>query len=129
GFDTFEGLPENWGTYQKGEMAATMPKFEDNRYTLVPGLFQDTLADFLKNTPLAGKRKVIHLDADLFSSTLFALTSVGGLLQAGDLIIFDEFCVPNHEWMAYAAFTKSFYTRLEVVGAANNYFHVIFKVH
>jgi O-methyltransferase len=128
GFDTFEGLPEDWGTYNKGEMSAVMPRFDDSRYTLFKGLFQNTLADFKKNTSISSRRKIIHLDADLFSSTLYVLGTLGNEIKSGDIIIFDEFCVPNHEWMAYSMFTKSFYTKMEVIGAANNYFHVAFKV-
>jgi O-methyltransferase len=128
GFDTFEGLPEDWGTYGKGEMAAAMPKFDDSRYTMVKGLFQDTLLNFMESKQKTGSRKVIHLDADLFSSTLFVLTTLAGELKSGDILIFDEFSVPNHEWMAYSVFVKSFYVKTELVAAANNYFHVAFKV-
>lgn len=129
GFDTFEGLPESWGTYSKGDMGARIPEVEDNRYEFIKGLFQDTLYEFLKTHDLNdGKRKVIHLDADLFSSTLFVLTTLTGNLNDGDILIFDEFNVPNHEFYAFKIFTDSFYVKYELIGAVNNFYQVAFKI-
>jgi O-methyltransferase len=128
GFDTFEGLPEQWGTFDKGAMAASIPQTDDTRCTFIKGIFQDTLFDFIKSTPISGKRKIIHLDADLFSATLFALTTLAPHLNKGDILLFDEFNVPNHEWMAYKIFVESFYLKTELLGAVNNYYQVAFKV-
>ena len=75
-----------------------------------------------------GKRKIIHLDADLFSATLFVLTTLARELKPGDILLFDEFNVPNHEWMAYKQFVDSFYMKTEVLGAVNNYYQVAFKI-
>lgn len=130
GFDTFEGLPEDWGLgFSKGDMAAAVPVGDDNRAEFIKGLFQETLHDFLrlKNQELKG-RLVIHLDADLFSSTLFALTTLAPHMKKGDLLIFDEFCVPNHEFNAFMIFTKSFYIKTRLVGAVNNYLQVAFEI-
>ncbi len=125
GFDTFEGLPEHWGTYDKGEMAAQIPTVEDNRAKFIKGLFQDSLPEFLKSYALNnGKRKVIHLDADLFSSTLYALTSLAPYLSKGDILLFDEFNVPNHEFFAFKMFSDSFYVKTKLLGAVNNYLQV-----
>jgi len=129
GFDTFEGLPESWGTYNKGDMNALIPKLEDTRHEFFKGLFQDTLYEFLKTHDLNdGKRKVIHLDADLFSSTLFVLTTLAGYLKNGDILIFDEFNVPNHEFYAFKIFTDTFYIKYELLGAVNNFYQVAFKI-
>lgn len=128
GFDTFEGLPENWGLYDKGAMAAPIPDMNDSRCHFHKGLFQETLIDFLKKYPMDGKRKIIHLDADLFSSTLFVLTTLARELKPGDILVFDEFNVPNHEWHAYKVFTESFYLKTQLLGAVNNYYQVAFKV-
>ena len=58
GFDTFEGLPEDWGHYKAGDMGtdSQFPDIKDSRVKFVKGLFQDTLPDFLKSTE--GKTKV-----------------------------------------------------------------------
>jgi hypothetical protein len=125
GFDTFEGLPEQWGVYEKGEMSSRIPTVEDNRAMFVKGLFQETLPDFLnskKTNPSA--RNVIHLDADLFSSTLYSLTTIAPILKEGDILFFDEFNVPNHEFFAFRIFCESFYVKTKLLGAVNNYYQV-----
>ncbi len=68
------------------------------------------------------------LDADLFSSTLFTLSSLAPFFKEGDIILFDEFVVPTHEFMAYHHFLDSYYFDLELIGAANNYYFAAFKV-
>lgn len=129
GFDTFEGLPENWGTFKKGEMNAEVPTADDSRAKFIKGLFQDTLHNFLKEHNLEnGKKKVIHMDADLFSSTLFTLTTLAPFLKKGDIIFFDEFNVPNHEFYAFQMFCKSYYVKTRMIGAVNNYFQVAIEI-
>ena len=129
GFDTFEGLPEAWGTYDKGAMSFGLPDITDARAHFYKGLFQDTLYAFLKayETDETALR-VIHLDADLYSSTLFALTMLAPYLRAGDLLLFDEFNVPNHEFAAWEAFIKSYYFEYEVIGAVNNFYQTCFRL-
>ena len=68
------------------------------------------------------------LDADLYTATLFVLTSLAPFLKKDDIIFFDEFVVPTHEFMAYHQFINSYYFDLELLGAANNYYFVAFKV-
>jgi O-methyltransferase len=125
GFDTFKGLPENWGTFHKGDMASDIPVIDDQRVEFIKGLFQDTVPNFLLRVNLNnGKRKIIHMDADLFTSTLFTLTSLATFLKSGDIILFDEFNVPNHEYSAFKMFSDSYYIRTKLLGAVNNYFQV-----
>lgn len=130
GFDTFEGLPEDWGVfYKSGDMLSSLPELNDPRGKLFKGLFQDTLPPFVsENTDLKNKKKVIHLDADLFSSTIFSLSVLYPYLQKGDIILFDEFNVPQHEFLAYKIFTESFYMKLILIGSVNNYYQTAFKV-
>ncbi len=130
GFDTFEGLPESWGTFfKKGSMYADVPKLEDKRAVFVKGIFQDTLVPFLRqHTDELSKQKVIHLDADLFSSTIFVLSQLYPYLNKGDIIFFDEFNVANHEFFAYKVFTEAFYVKLRPIGAVNNYYQAAFIV-
>ncbi len=129
GFDTFEGLPENWGTFKKGDMTANIPVIKDERVKFMKGLFQDTVPEFLTNHPMHnGKRKVIHMDADLFSSTLYALTSMAPYLKKGDVLMFDEFNVPNHEFFAFKCFCESYYINTKLIGAVNNYYQVALMI-
>ncbi|MEP7229647.1 MAG: class I SAM-dependent methyltransferase [Ginsengibacter sp.] len=129
GFDTFTGLPEDFGPYKKGTFNTgnNIPLIWDNRGQFFQGLFQQTLSVFLKSFDNK-KRSVIMLDADLYTATLFTLTSLAPFLKKGDILFFDEFVVPTHEFMAYRHFIDSYYFELELIGAANNYYFVAFKV-
>ncbi len=129
GFDTFEGLPEDWHFYKKGDMRHDTPQPNDSRATFIKGLFQDTMYSFLKNfdRPADG-RLILHMDADLYSSTLFALTMLAPYLTPGDIIIFDEFNVANHEFAAWHDFVRSYYIKYDVLGAVNNFYQVAFKI-
>ncbi|RYY89293.1 MAG: hypothetical protein EOO15_06620 [Chitinophagaceae bacterium] len=129
GFDTFEGLPEKWGPFEKGAMAVSMDSLDihDNRARFYKGLFQDTLLPFLEQYD-GRNRRLIHLDADLFSSTIFTMSQLYRFLKPGDILLFDEFAVPQHEFLAFKIFTESFYVDYEVIGAANNYLFVAVKI-
>lgn len=130
GFDTFTGLPEAWDHMKKGHFNndGKFPDVNgDTRAKFLPGLFQQRLPEFLKTfdkTP----RKLIHLDADLYSSTLYVLTTLHPYLNDGDIVMFDEYGVPTHEFLAFDNYKSSFYTEFELLGAANNYFFAAFKV-
>jgi O-methyltransferase len=129
GFDTFEGLPEDWHFHKKGDFNHDVPALADKRGIFVKGLFQDTLYKFLeeyrKNEQAT---RVLHLDADLYSSTLFALTMMAPYLKKGDILFFDEFNIPNHEFAAWNDFVRSYYIKYEVVGAVNNFYQTCFKI-
>lgn len=129
GFDTFTGLPEDFGQFTKGTFnrGLTVPEIHDTRGNFYPGLFQQTLPPFLKQANLKN-RLVIMLDADLYSSTLFVLASLAPFLKNGDIIFFDEFGVPTHEFMAYQNFLDVFYKPLQIIGAANNFYFTAFRV-
>ena len=130
GFDTFEGLPEKWSIlFNSGDMYAEVPTLHDTRGKFIKGLFQNTLVPFLhENKFEANTRKVIHMDADLYSSTLFSLSMLYPYLQKGDIIFFDEFNVPNHEFLAWKNFTESFYVQYELIGAVNNYYQIAVEI-
>jgi hypothetical protein len=129
GFDTFEGLPEDFGPFAKGTMAAALESLNitDPRASFYKGLFQDTLVPFLDQYK-SNRKKLIHMDADIFSATLFALSQLYKHLNDGDIILFDEFAVPTHEFMAFKIFTESFYLKYEVIAAANNYLFLAIKI-
>jgi O-methyltransferase len=129
GFDTFEGLPEDFGPFGKGSMAVALEALNitDSRASFYKGLFQDTLIPFLEKYN-NGPRKLIHMDADIFSATLFSLSQLYRVLNDGDIIFFDEFAVPKHEFMAFKIFTESFYVKYEVIAAANNYLFLAIKI-
>ena len=127
GFDTFEGLPEDWGGFKQGAMIANVPQMDDSRVKFYKGLFQQTLPAFVKELD-PDRRKVILMDADLFTSTLYVLTMLAPCLKKGDIILFDQFNVPMHEFLAFQMFTSSFYLKFDLIGAANNYYFCAFEL-
>lgn len=129
GFDTFDGLPEDWGPFKKGAFSnnSEMPFIRDFRGKFFKGLFQQTVPAFLTELDNS-RRNVLMMDADLWSATLFVLTSLAPFFKKGDIIFFDEFVVPTHEFKAFLDFTQSYYINLKMIAAANNYYFVAFKV-
>lgn len=129
GFDTFTGLPEDWGPFKAGDMSSNnkIPDINDTRVQFYRGLFQQSLPGFLKTFDNS-RLNLIHMDADLYSSSLFVLTSLAPYLKKGDVIMFDEFAVPMHEFLAFKNFTESYYCKLQLIGAANNYHFSAFRV-
>jgi len=76
GFDSFEGLPEAWLSLPKFAFGRNgqPPTIGDARVKFVKGWFQNTIPPFFKQWEKPAGPVLIHYDADLYSSTLFALT-------------------------------------------------------
>jgi hypothetical protein len=107
GFDTFEGLPEDWRTdREKGAYACPNPNIPSNAL-IVKGLFSDTLPRFVSaiDKPLS----MVHIDCDLYSSTKCVLDNLADHITPGCVILFDEF-LNYHGWRQheYKAF-REFY--------------------
>ncbi|NNF57934.1 MAG: macrocin O-methyltransferase [Rhodothermaceae bacterium] len=134
GFDTFTGLPEDFGPIKAGAFSTQgqVPDVDDPRARFIAGFFQDTLGLFLAESDLtarpAGRRLVIHLDADLYSSTLFVLTRLAPVLRSGDVLLFDEFGVPMHEFKAFTEFVHAYGIRYTVLGQANDFLQLALKL-
>ncbi|MCC7400040.1 MAG: class I SAM-dependent methyltransferase [Chitinophagaceae bacterium] len=129
GFDTFTGLPEDFGSYKKGTFDTSMkaPELTDPRGKFFQGLFQQTLPSFLPELDIK-KRNVIMLDADLYSATLYTLTALAPFIKKDDIIFFDEFAVPTHEFKAFYDFTQSYSVNLQLIASASNYYFAAFKI-
>lgn len=90
GFDSFDGLPEDWrpgfpaGKFRDG-ILKHLPVYPSN-VLLVAGWFDKTVPDF-PFPPLS----LVHIDCDLYSSTVTALAGVTPHVQVGTVIVFDEF--------------------------------------
>jgi len=92
GLDSFEGLPEDWGqSHPRGtfDTHGKLPQIPDPRVRFIKGWFQDTW-DTLRAQLDVSAPLVVHYDADLYSSTLFALSKID-TLQQSYLAVFDEF--------------------------------------
>jgi Macrocin-O-methyltransferase (TylF) len=112
GFDTFTGLPEDWGGIKKGvfDVGGKIPEINDSRVRFEKGLFSDTVPPFLSKFKLENQwTRVIHLDADLYSSSIYVLVALKDYFKKGDIIIFDEFfsiTKSDHEFRAWEDFQK-----------------------
>lgn len=128
GFDTFTGLPEDFGPYKKGTFNTnSIPAIRDQRGRFFQGLFQQTLPGFLTTFDNT-KKTVVMMDADLYTATFFTLSNLAPFLKKDDIILFDEFVVPTHEFMAFQQFVDCYYFDLELIGAASNFYFAAFKV-
>ena len=110
--DSFEGLPEKWGGFDLGKGALTMhgklPRVPDN-VVLHKGWFSDTLPVWSKANP--GLIAFMHIDCDIYSSTVDILRDLAGQIGPGTVVLFDEyFNYPNwqnHEHRAWKEFAES----------------------
>ena len=96
GFDSFEGLPEDWFTdnthktkYKKGYFARDeLPKVEKN-VKLWKGWFTDTIPQYLEEHQ--EQIAFLHIDSDLYSSAIDVLYGLKDYIVEGTIIVFDEF--------------------------------------
>jgi O-methyltransferase len=129
GFDTFTGLPEQWEWATKGTFSTggAVPVMDDARCLFVKGLFQDSLPAFLR-TFMPQHRKLVHLDADLYSSTLFVLITMGPTLKPGDILLFDELSSYLHEFRAFWDFLSVFPVKYELIGMSRENTQVALRI-
>jgi hypothetical protein len=109
GLDSFEGLPEDWGTMPKGtfDTKGVIPKIDDSRISFIKGLFQDTWNELYRQLAslASADMLVVHYDADLYSSTLLSLSNIDSLKKSY-IAIFDEFT--GHETRALYNYSQAF---------------------
>ena len=90
GFDSFEGLPEDWrGDFGAGRFAVgALPSVQSN-VVLHKGWFNETIPGFASKhpEPLA----FLHVDCDLYSSTQTIFEMLADRIVSGTVIQFDEF--------------------------------------
>ncbi len=94
GFDSFEGLPEDWRPGFPKELfdkKGILPKVNNN-VELIKGWFNETLPDFVKEHCINNKKKIsfIHIDCDIYSSTKYIFDILKDYLDENCVIVFDE---------------------------------------
>jgi tetratricopeptide (TPR) repeat protein len=120
GFDSFEGLPEGWGSQPQGSFTTEMelPPVPAN-VTLHAGWFEDTLAPFLAEQP--GPVRFVNIDCDIYSSARTVLTGLADRLRPGSILVFDEFIGNQtwreHEYKAFQEFVAETGTQYEYFAA------------
>lgn len=143
-FDSFQGLPdtnyEEDGYFKTGTFATGVNQFHRlvrrlsglslDQMNIIKGFYDKSLTSELQEMmPKAG---VIHIDVDLYSSTVEVLRFIKPLMVVGTVIVFDDwYCFPPgtdkgearalkefslenpsfavEEWKTYSTFGKSFF--------------------
>lgn len=131
GFDSFDGLPENWRTgFPSGAFAKSEPP-QVTGAELVIGWFTDTLPSFMAehaDEPVA----FVHVDCDLYSSTVTVLEHVGPRLRPGAVLVFDEYLNypgwQNHEHKAWSEFVERTGIGFEYEGYTMDHEQVVVRV-
>jgi hypothetical protein len=116
GFDSFEGLPEDYsdvtpkGMFAVGRKPPTIP---DARVSFVVGYFDQSLPSF--QIP-PHNQLIIFMDADLYSSTIYVLRRFREDIVVGTIIIFGQFSDNrNHELKAFQEFREETGMKFELL--------------
>jgi hypothetical protein len=109
GFDSFEGLPDDWSHVLKGtfgDVKGILPDMPSN-VKLYKGWFDDTLPPWYemhKDRPVS----LLRVDCDIYSSTRTIFRVLGPLVRSGTCIVFDELIgyrgFKDHEYKAFSEF-------------------------
>lgn len=127
GFDSFEGLPEDFNIAVPKFAFSThgvVPTVEDKRVTFFKGWFEDTLPSY--SVP-DHDVMVVNFDADLYSSTSTVLRLLKSHVRVGSYLYFDELNDRHHELRAFDEFLKETGMKFRVVGANQILSHVCFQ--
>lgn len=131
GFDSFEGLPEDWRPgFPRGAFSTNAPNVAYN-VDLIVGWFDQTLRSFVAgkvSEPIA----LLHVDCDLYSSTRTIFDLLGDHIVPGTIIVFDEyFNYPEwrkHEFQAFQEFVAARGLRYEYIGLVPSHQQVAVRV-
>ena len=129
GFDTFEGLVEDWhvedqvikqGTFSLSEPFAQLlirdtgvtmhdgvPATLGRDVEFIKGSTYDTLEPFLAERPGA-PITLFHMDLDTYESCLHALETCKERFVEGSILVFDEYLVTNSELLAFYEFQRRY---------------------
>ena len=130
GFDTFEGLVEDWqiddqilierGTFSLSEPLAQrsmrdtgvslhggLPAALGRKVQFIKGSTYETLAPFLADRPAVPIR-LFHMDLDTYESCLHALETCKDRFIEGSILVFDEYLVTNAEMRAFFEFQSQY---------------------
>lgn len=104
-FDSFDGLPElegvdaNAARFSKGrydcsedELRAILKSHgvDNDKVTLVPGFYEDSLKQAVKDEHGLTAAAIVMIDCDLYSSTKSVLEFITSLVVNGTVLIFDD---------------------------------------
>ena len=136
GFDSFEGLPEDWNTsynekynkHKKGYFSINSLPAVNNNVILVKGFFDQSLPQWLQENSLE-QIKLLHIDSDLYSSAKTVLDNLNSYIVPGTVIVFDEFYPwgrkryetwEEHEYKAFKEWVTTYKRKFEVLYRNNH---------
>lgn len=100
-FDAFKGLPvSEGGVFNKGEFHYPKDLFlrrmkkagvDFKKILIVEGFFNTSLTEDVKKKHALSKAAVIHVDCDLYESTVDVLRFCENLVQEGTVLILDDY--------------------------------------
>jgi len=141
GFDSWQGLPEKFNDLPAGHFAQELPEVLPN-CRLIQGWFgarpaqdQSSIPEFTAQT-FANEHKgpiaLLHLDADLYSSTKTVLDVFAKQIVPGTVILFNEYWNHptwlKHEYKAWQEHVKTFGRDYEYIGYASDHQEVAIRV-
>jgi hypothetical protein len=125
GFDSFEGLPEDWTYFQKKgrfSLQGETPEFDASNIRVHKGWFDQTLPPFLALNH--GPARFIHVDCDLYTSARTVLELLRPRIVSGTVILFDEYlnypAWQEHEFKAFQEFVAATGIAYRYVGFASS---------
>ena len=136
GFDSFEGLPEDWNIsykekfnkHKKGYFSVNnLPEVKTN-VSLIKGFFDTSLPQWLENNSIK-QIKLLHVDSDLYSSAKTIFDNLNDYIVAGTVIVFDEFYPwgrkryetwAEHEYKAFCEWVEKYDRKFEVLFRNNH---------
>ena len=133
GFDGFEGLPEDWTSRMRRGFFArdSLPRVRKN-CELVVGWFDQTLPGFKNNRIKNGPIALLHVDCDLYSSTVTILNNLRENIVPGTVIVFDEYLnYPGwqlDEFRAWQEHCKKYGVKYEYIGRVSKHQKVAVRV-
>lgn len=135
GFDSFEGLPEQWSPkHDKGHFSldGRFPSVPAN-VTLHKGFFEDSLPAFIAENMKPGDNLAfLHIDSDLYSSAKTIFHHLAPFFRAGTVILFDEY-FGYKAWerdavKAFREYREETGAEYEYVGYQNNWTRVLVRI-
>ena len=136
GFDSFEGLPEDWNIsytekfnkHKKGYFAVKKLPEVKNNVTLVKGFFDRSIPRWLNEGKLS-QISLLHVDGDLYSSAKTVFDNLNDFIIPGTVIVFDEFYPwgrkryetwEEHEYKAFCEWVKTYKREFKVLYRNNH---------